>query len=540
MAKMSAMEGFERNVVWGELTKQVCPAFLHKTASDYGLFSQTALAKAELAAQYMMDMVEGGAKLLIFAHYLSVLDTLEQELCRAKANQDTTVGYIRIDGSVIASERQELVKRFQNRSDVRVAVLGLQAAGQGLTLTAASAVVFAELHVTPGVMVQAEDRVHRIGQTSSVNVHYLVARNTLDECIWRLLTRKLSVVSYALNGKKQKLEAEKVKGGNLSGGGGGEVSFTLPEDDEVFNELTTTPGKPDIRSFFEPRSGRPKKSRESALESKTASDFIDLCEIEESSTPVSGKHKSLVCLVWPELTSVRIALDDDEESAPVEPGSSQGQDGSEPTGLKRKLCFQVSGNTQRLYVYEDEEGKRLMGSVHPSELEDVTGACLPPFLKDDASALRCVREFHDKWKKLRAVEKKQLSDIVVSSSLTAALKKTGNSATRREAANLPTTQRHSSDLPFCDPDLCSWCGKRLDPDGQRVERFRASFCSHNCSEEFATCASSSSVRRQVQQDLRLLLQLLTRLAAVRAGERRLPTLRDGCAQSLQAHQVPPQ
>ncbi|EKX47071.1 hypothetical protein GUITHDRAFT_69936 [Guillardia theta CCMP2712] len=277
MNKMGGLDGFERNVVWGELTKQ------------------TALAKAELAAQYMMDLVEGGAKLLIFAHYLAVLDTLEKELCRAKARSNEInkcVGYIRIDGGVSASDRPDLVKKFQTRSDVRVAVLGLQAAGQGLTLTAASAVVFAELHVTPGVMVQAEDRAHRIGQTASVNVHYLVARQTLDECIWRLLTRKLSVVSHTLNGKKQRLEAERVAGGRRDSS---ELSFTLPDDDEVFNELAVTPGKPDIRSFFDPRCGRPRKPKESVLESKSTGDVIDLCDAEENSTPVSGNSRTRLC-----------------------------------------------------------------------------------------------------------------------------------------------------------------------------------------------------------------------------------------------------
>jgi SWI/SNF-related matrix-associated actin-dependent regulator 1 of chromatin subfamily A len=60
-------------------------------------------------------------------------------------------GYIRIDGSTSSVERQNLVARFQRENnDIRVGLLSVTAAGQGITLTKASVVVFAELHWTPG------------------------------------------------------------------------------------------------------------------------------------------------------------------------------------------------------------------------------------------------------------------------------------------------------------------------------------------------------------------------------------------------------
>jgi SWI/SNF-related matrix-associated actin-dependent regulator of chromatin subfamily A-like protein 1 len=60
--------------------------------------------------------------------------------------------------------RQDQITAFQTDPSVRVALLGITAAGVAVTLTAASTVWFAELFWTPAIMIQAEDRCHRIGQ----------------------------------------------------------------------------------------------------------------------------------------------------------------------------------------------------------------------------------------------------------------------------------------------------------------------------------------------------------------------------------------
>ncbi|XP_027691539.1 DNA annealing helicase and endonuclease ZRANB3 isoform X6 [Vombatus ursinus] len=167
------------------------------------MFKQTAIAKAGAAKDYIKMMLQNDSlKFLVFAHHLSMLQACTEAVIESK------VRYIRIDGSVPSSERIYLVNQFQKDPDTRVAILSIQAAGQGLTFTAATHVIFAELYWDPGHIKQAEDRAHRIGQCSSVNIHYLIANGTLDTLMWGMLNRKAIVTGSTLNGRKEKLEAE--------------------------------------------------------------------------------------------------------------------------------------------------------------------------------------------------------------------------------------------------------------------------------------------------------------------------------------------
>ncbi|XP_036425590.1 SWI/SNF-related matrix-associated actin-dependent regulator of chromatin subfamily A-like protein 1 [Colossoma macropomum] len=152
-------------------------------------FNHTAEAKIRAIMEYISDMLEcGREKFLVFAHHKRVLDSISKELT------DKGVCYIRIDGSTPSAERQQLCERFQFSQQSCVAVLSITAANMGLTLHAADLVVFAELFWNPGILIQAEDRVHRIGQTSSVDIHYLVAKGTADDYLWPMIQEKMNVL----------------------------------------------------------------------------------------------------------------------------------------------------------------------------------------------------------------------------------------------------------------------------------------------------------------------------------------------------------
>ncbi|NWR23034.1 SMAL1 protein, partial [Emberiza fucata] len=155
-------------------------------------FSRTAEAKIRSVVEYILELLESGNnKFLVFAHHKIMLDAVVAELKKKH------VEHIRIDGSTSSAERQALCQKFQLSEKQAVAVLSLTAANMGLTLSAADLVVFAELFWNPGILIQAEDRAHRIGQTSSVNVHYLVAKGTADDYLWPMIQEKIKVLGKA-------------------------------------------------------------------------------------------------------------------------------------------------------------------------------------------------------------------------------------------------------------------------------------------------------------------------------------------------------
>jgi hypothetical protein len=154
----------------------------------------------DMLKRWLRDPTKG--KICIFAHHLSVLNSI-QELAGLSNEKDSSSKYIRIDGSTLPKRRQEHINDFQTDPSIRVALLGITAAGVAVTLTACSNVWFAELFWTPAIMVQAEDRCHRIGQQARVRCLYFVAKGTLDDVLFRLLEKKLQDIGEFVEGKEK-------------------------------------------------------------------------------------------------------------------------------------------------------------------------------------------------------------------------------------------------------------------------------------------------------------------------------------------------
>ncbi|CAF0806668.1 unnamed protein product [Brachionus calyciflorus] len=169
-------------------------------------FQETSKVKAKAVCEYVNDLLESDKKFLVFAHHQNMLDELEAELQKNKYD------YIRIDGSTSSENRQVYVQKFQNSEKCQCALLSITAANSGITLTQANLVVFAELFWNPGILVQAEDRVYRIGQKNSVMIQYLCAKGTSDDQMWPLVNEKLNVLSRAGLTRENLSEASTVNG----------------------------------------------------------------------------------------------------------------------------------------------------------------------------------------------------------------------------------------------------------------------------------------------------------------------------------------
>lgn len=141
---------------------------------------------------WIKDFLETGQKIVVFAIHKDIIAILQSEFKKK---------CVVIDGSTTISNRQKAVNDFQKKKDISIFIGNIQAAGVGITLTAASTVVFLELPWTPGELEQACDRCHRIGQKSAVNIYYLLGQDTIEEKLAQVIDSKRKVLSKIIDGK---------------------------------------------------------------------------------------------------------------------------------------------------------------------------------------------------------------------------------------------------------------------------------------------------------------------------------------------------
>ncbi len=161
--------------------------------------------KKKAVIDWINNFLESDEKLIIFAIHKKVVDWLYDEYKNIA---------VKLTGSTTNQNRQNAVDNFQNNPEIKLFVGNIEAAGVGITLTAASNVAIIELPWRPGDLDQAEDRAHRIGQKNTVNIWYLLAENTIENEIAELLDEKREVLDAVLDGhqaEKTSLLTELIK-----------------------------------------------------------------------------------------------------------------------------------------------------------------------------------------------------------------------------------------------------------------------------------------------------------------------------------------
>jgi len=150
--------------------------------------------KLRMLLDLLASIQEQGEKTLIFTQFREMGELLQEVIERE-------IG-LKADfyhGGCTQTQRNTMVKNFQENSDSKVLILSLKAAGTGLNLTAASQVIHYDLWWNPAIEAQATDRAFRIGQKRNVQVHRFIAKGTFEEKINSLLESKKAIAQMTVN-----------------------------------------------------------------------------------------------------------------------------------------------------------------------------------------------------------------------------------------------------------------------------------------------------------------------------------------------------
>ena len=147
--------------------------------------TSTASAKLDDVRERMTELVAEGHRALLFSQY-----TNSDYGVGAAAEVLSDFSPLTFTGDMSHAERDRTVQQFRERPEHRMLILSLKAGGVGLNLQEASYVFHLDRWWNPAVERQAEDRVHRLGQTVPVTVFRYTCNDTIEERIERLLLEK--------------------------------------------------------------------------------------------------------------------------------------------------------------------------------------------------------------------------------------------------------------------------------------------------------------------------------------------------------------
>jgi SNF2 family DNA or RNA helicase len=155
----------------------------------------TASSKLEMFSELVEEVIDGGHRVLVFSQFTTMLALLKERLT------SDGIDYCYLDGST--KNRGEVVSKFQTNAAIPVFLISLKAGGVGLNLTGADTVIHFDPWWNPAVEDQATDRAHRIGQTKVVTSYKLITRETVEEKILTLQSRKREIIQSTIGGEEE-------------------------------------------------------------------------------------------------------------------------------------------------------------------------------------------------------------------------------------------------------------------------------------------------------------------------------------------------
>lgn len=152
---------------------------------DAGGVTQVSTAKLDALADLVDGAVADGRKIVVIARFVPEIHAIGKMLEKKK------IRYAQISGEI--RDRDEQITAFQNDPDVPVFIGQIATAGLGITLTAASLMVFYSLDYSMSNYEQTRARIHRVGQKNECTYIHLVARGTVDEKVLKALHDKANL-----------------------------------------------------------------------------------------------------------------------------------------------------------------------------------------------------------------------------------------------------------------------------------------------------------------------------------------------------------
>jgi SNF2 family DNA or RNA helicase len=140
-------------------------------------------AKYERLSEILEEHADAKRKVVVFSYFRQTIE----DVCTLAG------GAPRITGDTSGAQRQQIIDEFSTDPNATVLVSQIEAGGLGINLQAAQVVILMEAQFKPSIEWQAIARVHRMGQSRSVMVHRLLARNTIEERLVQLIAEKTQI-----------------------------------------------------------------------------------------------------------------------------------------------------------------------------------------------------------------------------------------------------------------------------------------------------------------------------------------------------------